>query len=933
MGSDRARRSYNPSRQYRSVVQQQGRVVLEADLNEAQELSAEILRKEVIDIVGPYGTPDDGYRLSFPTPNPNRDFSVGAGTLFVGGQRLSVTQPISYFQQPDWSDGPDPVTNTPRELVYLQVNEEEISAVEDPDLREVALGGPDTAQRVRLLQRVRRFAVNSTTGAAAFTELTNAWSAQGLNFDPKTMALLSAARLLVSMVPATSTPTPCDPVAPEGFLGAENQLLRVQISASDRFLWAYDNASALYPAVITQTGTSATIRLLTTPVDTNHRPRTDQKVEILRAAAVLGDGNFAAAESGFVATIESPGYDPDTGTLVVSGTIPAAFTTSGAAGKPLFVRVWEQERSFVAGSAVELPGTGLRVTLSGAHFVVGDYWAFAARPTTPDTVYPRDYLTTPRPPEGPRRWAAPLSLVSWTTSGGSIDDLRPPFDDLVELTKRRGGGGCCTVTLRPEDLTGGTTLQSIIDQQRAQLQGGAKVSICLLPGTYLLPAPLQLSAEHSSITIEGCHDGAILQAAPGAEGKFLQGLVALTYADDVTFRNLRFHLPQVPFAESGGTLAGRPFAQLPFGVANLQGLRVSIGLRPAHCANLRVENCVFRFSLTQGQDVFGAGIFAASECWGLSVEKCRFLHKDSYQRVSHDPPRMLFGFLLAPSTTFQSSGSQVTGGTTVRSVLNDAVFRENTFSGLSAATLIYADVGLLKFEENTARECVHGFWVISLRSAMFDGNLSKTAITAVPSAQLLLNHPILLTGSALARAYAAPSGLQARHRGKPFNVSGTTNSLHSALLLVEQARYRSLEAQNPVLHLALHAADNDVEARVPDGPSGSALVLFGSERDPINSTILSANRLRNQGGGATVALLFARRCAASGNLIVNDSDSPNDAESQRTSLAVYSATGAGVGDGSAVTGNVFRGPTILPNRTVSANQPFATWAAFNSQLL
>ena len=80
MGSDRARRSYNPSRQYRSVVQQQGRVVLEADLNEAQELSAEILRKEVIDIVGPYGTPDDGYRLSFPTPNPNRDFSVGAGT-------------------------------------------------------------------------------------------------------------------------------------------------------------------------------------------------------------------------------------------------------------------------------------------------------------------------------------------------------------------------------------------------------------------------------------------------------------------------------------------------------------------------------------------------------------------------------------------------------------------------------------------------------------------------------------------------------------------------------------------------------------------------------------------------------------------------------------------------------------------------------------
>ncbi|HTU60996.1 MAG TPA: DUF6519 domain-containing protein, partial [Polyangiales bacterium] len=92
MGSDRARRTTNPGRQYRSVVHQQGRVVLEADLNEAQDISREALRQETLDVVGPAGTPDDGYRLSFPSPNPARDLSVGAGTFYVGGVRLALQQ-------------------------------------------------------------------------------------------------------------------------------------------------------------------------------------------------------------------------------------------------------------------------------------------------------------------------------------------------------------------------------------------------------------------------------------------------------------------------------------------------------------------------------------------------------------------------------------------------------------------------------------------------------------------------------------------------------------------------------------------------------------------------------------------------------------------------------------------------------------------------
>ena len=44
------------------------------------------------------------------------------------------------------------------------------------------------------------------------------------------MALLPQASLQVSFPPPSSgPPSPCDPVAPGGYLGPENQLIRVQI--------------------------------------------------------------------------------------------------------------------------------------------------------------------------------------------------------------------------------------------------------------------------------------------------------------------------------------------------------------------------------------------------------------------------------------------------------------------------------------------------------------------------------------------------------------------------------------------------------------------------------------------------------------------------------------------------------------------------------
>src|SRR5262249_24554681 len=213
MGSDRARISYDPKQGYRAVVMQQGRVTVEADWNEQQLIDGEELREETLDIVGPAGTPDDGYRIieTGSPATPPFDFSVGAGTMYIGGERVSLDAPIAYSTQPewlahsgdpDWIDLPNPNQPAPEnEYVYLYMREQEVSAVEDSALREVALGGPDTGARARILQHIVRLPTNSSDCDAALKDALEKWKSEGLTFEPATMRLLPQSTLHISFPP------------------------------------------------------------------------------------------------------------------------------------------------------------------------------------------------------------------------------------------------------------------------------------------------------------------------------------------------------------------------------------------------------------------------------------------------------------------------------------------------------------------------------------------------------------------------------------------------------------------------------------------------------------------------------------------------------------------------------------------------------------
>ena len=122
---------------------------------------------------------------------------------------------------------------------------------------------------------------------------------------------------------------------------------------------------------------------------------------------------------------------------------------------------------FTPGTPVALGDTGVLVTLAtqapGQPFHSGDYWMFAVRPATPQTVYPERYQNAPQPADGPRLWACPLGVISWSQQVGTlVSDCRNNLCTLVDLCKRQQG--CCTITVRPQDLDADITLQSIVNR-------------------------------------------------------------------------------------------------------------------------------------------------------------------------------------------------------------------------------------------------------------------------------------------------------------------------------------------------------------------------------------------------------------------------------------------------------------------------------------
>ena len=186
------------------------------------------------------------------------------------------------------------------------MTEQEVSAVEDPDLLEVALGGPDTTQRLKLLRRVERttVAVGQLQRRLAERPIAN-WAKEGwiLRSGDHAAEADGAAEGRLHQTPA-ATATPAIRMATGGYLGADNQLIRVRIdrtAPAPIVLWGYDDASFIYR--VDQVTGGDTLTLAADPPDAFHFPTTGQLVEVLTTAAVL-------AEEPDESDPDQPGPDP-----------------------------------------------------------------------------------------------------------------------------------------------------------------------------------------------------------------------------------------------------------------------------------------------------------------------------------------------------------------------------------------------------------------------------------------------------------------------------------------------------------------------------------------------------------------------------------------------------------------------------------------------
>src|SRR5262245_56309633 len=161
MKSDCSRDTFDPRRHFSGVRMQQGRVQLDADWNEQHDIIAHRVRTEAADIVDLCGgplhqaafhivsrlqdlSPDEqklpGNNLPLASPPPAADFLISAGHYYVDGILCENERLTSYLQQPDLPGG-TAIAASGLYIVYVDVWQRHLTALDDPSIREIALGG------------------------------------------------------------------------------------------------------------------------------------------------------------------------------------------------------------------------------------------------------------------------------------------------------------------------------------------------------------------------------------------------------------------------------------------------------------------------------------------------------------------------------------------------------------------------------------------------------------------------------------------------------------------------------------------------------------------------------------------------------------------------------------------------------------------------
>jgi hypothetical protein len=173
MKGDFSRQTFDPRRHYDGVLMQQGRVQLDADWNEQDAINRYRDEIEALDTIGRCGGPL--HAAGFEITTNGKQLFIGQGRYWVDGilvendlgdlgydQASGDKAALAFDDQPYFAGGTlgdllkgMQENGSAAALVYLDVWQRHVTALEDVRLREVALGGPDTTTRIQTVWQVK----------------------------------------------------------------------------------------------------------------------------------------------------------------------------------------------------------------------------------------------------------------------------------------------------------------------------------------------------------------------------------------------------------------------------------------------------------------------------------------------------------------------------------------------------------------------------------------------------------------------------------------------------------------------------------------------------------------------------------------------------------------------------------------------------------
>jgi hypothetical protein len=432
MRGDFSRWNFDQTKHYHGVLKQQGRVDLDSDYNEQNAIEAHRIEVEAVDVIGASGAPigDAGFEIA--VLGSGAGLSISKGRAYVDGILCENDQDnLAITAQPDYPNFPMPSQSSQAGtyIAYLRVWLRHITFLDDPAIREEALGGQDTCTRARTVWQVGLVSAGAVNSGITCSSQVPAWD---------NLTAPSTGTLQAQAQPSTTTTTPCAISATAGYTSLENQLYRVEIhDAGDisggkvTFKWSRENGSV----VAGWTGQDSTGDKLTV---TSVGPDAVLGFAAGQWVELIDDSHELSFQPGSVVPLS----DVEGLTLTINPPTPGPPTK--IANFPLNpkVRRWDSAGlvTATAGAWITLEN-GVQVQFGSGTYNTGDYWLIPARSLTGNIDWPVDGSgkPVPRPPLGIQRHYCRLAIVQFDGKAWSmVAPCLPTFPPLTSIRQAKG---------------------------------------------------------------------------------------------------------------------------------------------------------------------------------------------------------------------------------------------------------------------------------------------------------------------------------------------------------------------------------------------------------------------------------------------------------------------------------------------------------------